>query len=289
MNYQELIKQRFSVRKFRDREVPQSSIDEIIKYHSGSCMRLFPEIRTQIYITDENVGRALETAAGYNQFLIEAPRYMVLLSEKNENMYLNAGYVGEDLCLKLVELGFGTCWITFVDSDKIKNALGIDSDMEVAGLIGFGHGKTLLKKEMRLNIVSMSNVNIKEKSEYYNTKKSFSDMIHWKEYGDHDEVEADLLDEHGSFIKHALIAAANAPSYLNLQPYEFLMRKGKIHLLSKEDGFTGEIDRDINLGIVMQHFAAIAQKNIPDFKWTLEESAGVELPEGVKAISYCSV
>jgi hypothetical protein len=288
MNYQELITQRYSVRKFKDVDVPQTAIDAITKYHDESCMRLFPDIETALYITNENAGTALETAAGYNQFLIGAPRYLVLLSEKKDGMYLNAGYIVEDLSLKLLELGLGSCWITFADSDKIKNALGFISNKEVTALLGFGYGKRVTK-EMRLNIISMSNVKIKERSEYYNTKKTLHDLIHWKEYGNHDEVEAELLDEHGSYIKEALIASANAPSYLNLQPYEFLLRKNKIHLLAVKDEFTGAIDTDLNLGIVMQHFAAVAKTQIPDFKWTMEDSIDLPLPDGVRPIAFCNV
>ena len=72
----------------------------------------------------------LESSAGYNQFLIGAPHYLLLMSAPHSYAAINAGYMMEDLVLKLTELDIDTCWMTFTDSDKIKKALSLATPLE---------------------------------------------------------------------------------------------------------------------------------------------------------------
>ena len=50
MNYSAMIQNRKSVRSFRSKEVASESIGEIRTYFDKECMRLFPEIETQLVI-----------------------------------------------------------------------------------------------------------------------------------------------------------------------------------------------------------------------------------------------
>lgn len=50
MNYSAMIQNRKSVRSFRSKEVSSESISEIRTYFDKECMRLFPEIETQLVI-----------------------------------------------------------------------------------------------------------------------------------------------------------------------------------------------------------------------------------------------
>ena len=101
MNYSALIENRKSVRAFTDRRVPFADLETIRDYYLKSVRRLIPGIETQVYFFGPESRAALEGAAGYNQFLVGAPQYLVLMSEKHELAHLNAGCVMEDLILKL--------------------------------------------------------------------------------------------------------------------------------------------------------------------------------------------
>ena len=79
---------------------------------------------------------------------------LVLLSEKQELAHLNAGYIMQDLLLKLNDLELDSCWLTFTDSDEIKDILGIESPMDVVAIAAFGYGKKAVKR-LRLNIRSI--------------------------------------------------------------------------------------------------------------------------------------
>lgn len=171
MNYSALIEGRRSVRAFLDKAVPEELILEILEYHDKSCKRLAPDIDTALLILDESSQSALEGTAGYKQFLIGAPHYLLLLSDRGPHMGLNAGYMMEDMILKLEDMGLNSCWLTFTDGAAVSSALGISPFMEVAAIAAFGYGEKV-RRELQLNVISMSNVDIAVKRHYYDPKKS---------------------------------------------------------------------------------------------------------------------
>ena len=122
MNYSALIEGRRSVRAFLDKAVPEELILEILEYHDKSCKRLAPDIDTALLILDESSQSALEGTAGYKQFLIGAPHYLLLLSDRGPHMGLNAGYMMEDMILKLEDMGLNSCWLTFTDGAAVSSA-----------------------------------------------------------------------------------------------------------------------------------------------------------------------
>ena len=175
MNYNALIENRKSVRAFRDTAVSDKAIAEIKSYYEKDCKRLDPELQTVLLVMDSRAQRSLEGAAGYEEFLVGAPHYLILLSEKKPHAVENAGYMMEDLVLKLTDLGLDSCWVTFTDSEKIKTALSVDSPLDVAAIVAFGFGEKTAKK-MRVNILSMSNVDISAQRQYYSHKKDINEI-----------------------------------------------------------------------------------------------------------------
>lgn len=146
MNYSAMIQNRRSVHAFREKEVPSEAIGQLRSYYEKTCPRLVPEIATELIVLDKDAQPALESSAGYNQFLIGAPHYLLLMSAPHSYAAINAGYMMEDLVLKLTELDIDTCWMTFTDSDKIKKALSLATPLEVAAIVAFGYGEKTAKK-----------------------------------------------------------------------------------------------------------------------------------------------
>ena len=140
MNYAALIQNRKSVREFRDKVVPFKLMAQIKSYYQKSVRRLIPGIDTELYLFGTDAREALEGAAGYNSFLVGAPQYLVLLSAEHPHAHLNAGFMMEDLILKLTDLELDSCWVTFTDSELVKENLGIESGLQVAAIAAFGYG-----------------------------------------------------------------------------------------------------------------------------------------------------
>ena len=104
MNYSAVIQNRKSVRGFTDKKISFDVVEEIRVYFENHVKRLLPELDTQLHLFREDVKASLEGAAGYNQFLVGAPQYLVLLTEKHPLAHLNAGYIMQDMILKNPDL-----------------------------------------------------------------------------------------------------------------------------------------------------------------------------------------
>lgn len=286
MNYSALIENRRSVREFTDQKVCPCSLTKIKDFYNEECKRLVPELKTALLVFGEDAKEKLEGAAGYNNFLIGAPTYLVLLSEKHPLAGLNAGYMMQDISLKLTDMDLGSCWITFTDSDALKKALSIDSRLDVAAILALGHGKKAPMRP-RFNILSMSNVDIKAKRRYMDPKKGVSDLVFLNTWGNRHGV-SDFIGFFDDVLWEAFHAASLSPSYLNRQAYGFLLHDGRITLVSTPDDYNTPLDGDLSLGIALLHFDAVAEKWAGKIRWDFAP-AGVTLPEGYQAIASCAL
>jgi len=284
MNYSALIQNRKSVREFTEKQVPLSAMETIQNYYHNSARRLIPELKTRLISFGTDARAALEGAAGYNQFLVGAPQYLVLMSENHDLAHLNAGYIMEDLILKLADMELDSCWLTFTDSDEIKAALGIESDLEVAAIAAFGYGKKALKR-LRLNIRSMSDVDVKAKYRYMEPKRSINDLVFVDTWGNSHDLDR-YIGFYDDMLWESLYAASLAPSYLNRQAYGFLLHDGGISLVSRPDSYNTRIDGDLSLGIVLLHFTAVAENWAGKLHWRSHEPAdSLQIPKDHKLVA----
>ena len=282
MNYNLLIHNRKSTREFTSKKVTPKDEKEILEYFGSGVQKLFPEIETELLIFGDEVQNALEGAAGYNDMLIGAPKYMVLLSAAAAGSGINAGYIMEDLILKLQDMGLGSCWITFTDSDEIRQALNISSSLDVAAIAAFGYGQKSVKR-MHVNIKSMSNVDIKAKRHYFDPKKKVSELVFMDEWGNSDAAE-EYIGFYDDMLWDAFYAASLSPSYLNRQPYGFIISNNKLYLVKTDDEYTTEIDCALDLGAVLLNFTAVAHGWSGHISWSLC-SEGIAVPDGYKIIA----
>jgi len=283
MNYSALIQNRKSVRAFTDRYVSFDDMDKIKAYHRNSVRRLLPDLKTELRLFGLDARAVLEGAAGYKQFLVGSPQYMVLLSEKHPHAVENAGFVMEDLILKLADMGLDSCWLTFHDSEYVKTALEIESDLEVVAIAAFGYGEKTTKR-LRLNVLSMSDVDIRAQRQYFQPKKNVPDLVYLNDWGNSIGVE-EYIGFYDDMLWEAFYAASLAPSYLNRQPYGFLIRDGHITLVQTPDSYTHEHDAKLNLGVVLLHFSAVASQWAGNLNWSFEDASALLLPDGYSAVA----
>ena len=286
MNYSLLIENRRSVREFTQQHVCPCALTGIKDYYYQSCKRLDGSIKTALLVFGPEATEKLEGTAGYERFLIGAPNYLVLLSEKAPLAGLNAGYMMQDLSLKLQEMELGSCWITFTNSDAVKKALSIDSGLEVAAILAFGHGKPA-RRRPRINILSMSHVDIQAKRRYMDPKRSVQDLVFLEEWGNTYKVE-DYMGFFDDMLWESFYAVSQAPSYLNRQAYGFLIKDGRIHFVERPDSYNNPLDGDLSLGVALLHFDAVAEKWAGKVTWNFNPG-NVPLPEGHRVVAVCEL
>ena len=288
MNDSVLIESRKSVRSFRNTPVPADLCEQLRNYYDRECRKLLPDLKTDLMILDTGAREALEGAAGYQEFLIGAPKYLVLLSAADPHAGVNAGYIMEDLVLKLTDLGLDSCWVSFADAAKVREALALQTDgLEVAAIVAFGYGERARRK-LRLNILSMSNVDTVAQHEYFSPKKDVYEMVSLEELGNHEGLD-EVMGFYEDMLWNSFYAASLAPSYLNRQPYAFVLRDHQLLLVRLADAYTDEVSVQLDLGIVMLHYAAVASQWVGKVDWDLAPVSDLKLPEGCSVAAACKV
>ena len=157
MNFQELINNRQSVRKYLGKKVEPEKIEKII-----DAVHLAPSACNsqpwKIIIVDEpdlknEVAKAtFSKTISFNKFVAEAPVIAVLVIEKAKliaqigssikNMdypKIDIGIAAAHFCLQAAELGLGTCMIGWFDEKRIRQLINIPEKRKIGLIITLGY------------------------------------------------------------------------------------------------------------------------------------------------------
>ena len=272
MNYEALIEERQSLRSFEQKEVPAAALQEVERYF-GETARILPELDLALHCA-AGIGTGLEGIAGYGGNAFHAPLYLMVLSEEKEGWLENAGFVSEQLLLKLTELGISACWLTLTDEAATKRALGIESDKKAAALLAVGYARAE-RAEKRLDIDTPANVKVDTRAGHIAPKISEQALFYEERFGQESEFIEDQFDP---FLDKALYAASLAPSFLNRQNYRYLQSGRTLYLLDAADAKTCEEDRCLSLGATMANFWLVYSKyNANAYRWELGGTAEPEM------------
>jgi len=166
-NFLELVRQRRSVRKFKNQPVEREKIVTCIE-----AARLAPSAENVqpwrfLVLDDPQVLRDFGEAAfsgiyRYSRWAMQAPVMVVILAKldiianrlgkqiQGTHYYLiDIGIAGEHLVLQAQELGLGSCWIGWFNARKAARALSLPAGLKVASLIALGYPDPPLPSEKR--------------------------------------------------------------------------------------------------------------------------------------------
>ena len=291
MDYMSLMQNRHSARGFMNKPVSDADYNAIAQYFNNGCQRLFPDQEAEIVMASSHVAADLKLAAtaGYEQNLIGAPAYFVILSKDSDEAVLNASFMAQDMVLKLMEMGLGSCYITFADGERIKAAMGIESDKKAAIMVAFGYEERLAKK-MRFKLLTMAKIGLAEKRHYYDPKKSVTELLYIHKWGNKDGMD-EMIGYYDNILGEALYAASLSPSYLNRQPYSFIAEGAKVTLVSETDSYTDKLSELQNLGIVMYQFQMAATEVIGSHvNWTMcNDKEDLAIPADARVVAKINI
>lgn len=151
MEFYDLIKERRSIRRFKDGVVPENVINRVLE-----CVKTAPSagnmqsFRIGIY-ADRNTKEALLNAAYNQDFIREAPIVLVFFANQKESAgrYGKRGeklYALQDATiaalyahLAAADMGLGSVWVGSFDTKKVKKILGAGIDLIPIVLLPIGY------------------------------------------------------------------------------------------------------------------------------------------------------
>ncbi len=147
MHVFEAIKQRCSVRRYKDREIEKEKIIKVLE-----SARLAPSARNRqpwrfIVIQNREIKERLYQASKYQNFIREAPVVIAAVATSTDYKmscgipahYVDLSIAVTQMMLVAVEEGLGTCWIGAFYQDKVKKILSLKPHEEVVALLTLGY------------------------------------------------------------------------------------------------------------------------------------------------------
>ncbi len=155
------IKERRSIRKFKDKKVPREILEEIVNIAAYAPSWKNTQIARYIIVDDEETLKKLATekcAYGFTgnvTVMEQAPALLLLtyvegrsgfdrdgsFSTKKEDGWqmFDAGIAAQTFCLAACEKGLGTVILGYFDEDEIKKVVEIPQGQSLAALIPIGY------------------------------------------------------------------------------------------------------------------------------------------------------
>lgn len=286
MDYTKAVNNRKSIRVFKDTQLTESQIADILAY-TKECRRLIPEIDVEFQLITGDDTAAVIDNAGYEGMTFGAPAYLILLTDLEYGFVENAGYINEDMILYMTVSGLDTCWLTVNHGIALKDALGLTCSKMIAAVTAIGYGQ----KENSLtglHMKSASDVTVVTREGHVAPKIALSDMVYEETWGNPAELGEEYVEDG---LRNAFYAASYAPTFLNRQFFRLIMADGHILLVKKLDVLSGEYDALLSCGAVMLNFASVLDERRP-FKteWLLGEPEKVyEFPADCEIIGFCDI
>ncbi len=144
MEFEKVIKERFSTRKFKDEKISDELIEKILE--AGNIAPTAKNLQPQkIYVMKSKEG--LDIIDKVSPCRYNAPLSMVICADKvnsftkeNYSSYeMDASIVATHMILEATNLGINSLWVRMFDEKQIKEELKLDENIEPVCILNFGY------------------------------------------------------------------------------------------------------------------------------------------------------
>lgn len=270
LDYKSIINSLKSTRDFKDEMVPDKIIEEIISYAKESHGLFEGQDIHVHYLKDgEDVCNKLQGVAGYPGLMIKAPQYLLFSTQIIKNHQINVGYFVEKILLQLKDKDVDSCWIDIPEAgDIVKEVLDLQTDEEIAALIGIGYDNNETKVVNTMDTgdnYSKSDMKIVENN--VSPRLSMNEVVYIEKWGEKTSVEAFIDLALDDVFRYALMA----PSSYNRQPWRFILKGKELHLFIREDDFAHNELNLLDAGIIMLYIEILMRDSSIVGSWKVKE------------------
>ena len=146
MDFLELAKQRYSVRKFKEDAIPQESIEKILEAGRVAPTACNKQPQRILVI---NSKQGLENIRKCTECHFNAPLAFIISYDKNESWKrifdgkdsgdIDASIVATHMMMEATQLGIGSTWVMYFIPDAIKVKFGFPDNLEPVAILVMGY------------------------------------------------------------------------------------------------------------------------------------------------------
>lgn len=143
-NMLEFLKNRRSIRKFQDKEIPENEIKMILEAGRWTPSASNKQLWEFIVIKNKELLNEITNTAIYGKFVKKAPIAIAIVGKINENPnwhVQDTSLASMNMMLMAWSLKIGTCWIGSMDREKTKELLGLTKDDFLLTVLPLGYIK----------------------------------------------------------------------------------------------------------------------------------------------------
>lgn len=151
MEFKEVVRKRRSVRKFKDKDIQEKEIKEILKIGHMAPSAGNLQARDFIVVREESEKKKLSDNAFGQKFVAEVPWNIVVCANKKRSgskygdrgrdLYSiqDATAAVENMLLAIEDKGYASVWVGAFDEKKVSEQFGIPSDVRPVAIIPVGN------------------------------------------------------------------------------------------------------------------------------------------------------
>ena len=152
MEFNEVIKKRYSCKKFDGRKVEKDKLNQILE--AGRLAPTAKNLQEQkIYVVDSadalaKIDEATPCRYGATTVLVVAfdkNNVFVYPGEKRDSGVEDATIVATHMLLAATNVGIDSCWINFFDPEKLAKNLNLPANEEILMIMDLGYAETNTK------------------------------------------------------------------------------------------------------------------------------------------------
>lgn len=148
MHFNQLLRERYSVRDYKSQKVPQALLLEVLDAGRMAPSAANKQPWSFILVSDDKVLQELFKA--YNRdWLKKAPQVIVICGDheaswkrsfdQKDHCDIDAAIAIDHMTLRATELGLGTCWICHFNPEVVHSLLELPAHMEPIALLPIGY------------------------------------------------------------------------------------------------------------------------------------------------------
>jgi len=258
-----VITRRKSVRSYQSSPLDADLIHQV-EDSAAQSTPLFPEINLR-FITIEDGPAFIRKHGGALQSygrILGAPHYLAAVSETRAGYMINTGFRMEQMILHATSLGLGTCWLGGAyRRQDVGEMLGIAQEEQVVALTPLG----MPANGMR----TIVNRAIKLMTPGRGKRLPLEELLFTETWG---MPVGDVLNDRPAL--HQMIEAARmAPSWVNSQPWRFVLRSDELIVAVSRPAGQNELPYYLlDGGIAMSHIHLVAEELELSPAWEIDSA-----------------
>jgi len=168
MEFAQLIKKRFSVRKFKEQEIEKEKLMQVLE--AGRLAPSAVNFQPWHFVVVKDKDKLAELHTTYHRdWFKEAPMVIVVCADHSQSWKrgndgkdsadIDAAIAIDHMTLMAAELGLGTCWVCNFEGMACSKLLHLSDDVEPIALLPIGYPDTLPKEKKRKALEEIVHLN----------------------------------------------------------------------------------------------------------------------------------